>query len=459
MYEHFLLKPVPFTASHARMARQVLLKSVVYTYPGRNPSLKPILLCAHFDTVPVDANAMQRWRFPPFSGKIYNNMIWGRGTADTKGTLIAIFEALETLIATGFEPSRTIVLAFGHDEETASSGAGAIAEFLDSTYGPNGIELIVDEGSTVTTMFGSEYAVVSTSEKGYVDLTLNVTTAGGHSSSPPPHTSIGILAHAIYALEKRPFAPKIQNAKDHPLTRHLTCLALDERSTLDRSAAEEKLAEFLAAHPSLMPDSEPVLTTTQAVNIIGGGASPNSLPESAASLVNYRVAMHMTVQDVVDAVAGTLKDVAAAHGILLFAGAASSSSALSFSSTYRSYGGAAVGELALLTNPGVIHPAPVTPSTGPVWDQLAGVVRAVFRGPDGRPPFVVPAVLVGNTDTNNYLSLSRHIFRFSPMRTDGGENLHTVDEHLRVSSFVEAIEFYQLLVLEFDGTSAAAADS
>ena len=54
------------------------------------------------------------------------------GTNDDKASLISIMEAVEKLLSEGYQPDRTVYLAFGHDEELSGMrGAGVIAEALD----------------------------------------------------------------------------------------------------------------------------------------------------------------------------------------------------------------------------------------------------------------------------------------------------------------------------------------
>ena len=43
--------------------------------------------------------------------------IWGRGSSDDKSGLIGILSSIETLLENRFQPTRTVVLAFGFDEE------------------------------------------------------------------------------------------------------------------------------------------------------------------------------------------------------------------------------------------------------------------------------------------------------------------------------------------------------
>lgn len=55
--------------------------------------------------------------------------------------------SIETLLEAGFKPTRTVVLAFGFDEEASGfQGAGHLGPHLEETYGKNAFAMIVDEG-------------------------------------------------------------------------------------------------------------------------------------------------------------------------------------------------------------------------------------------------------------------------------------------------------------------------
>ena len=137
---------------------------------------------------------------------------------DTKMTLIAIMESVESLLEVGFVPNRTWFLSFGHDEEI--SGFNGIAHIVD--YMKNelnitdkGIEFIVDEGQALQVLSSpavgvnstnTTFAMVGVSEKGYMDLNITLKMKrGGHASIPPAHTGIGILSSIIQDLEAHPF--------------------------------------------------------------------------------------------------------------------------------------------------------------------------------------------------------------------------------------------------------------
>ena len=77
---------------------------------------------AHYDVVPVSG----AWKHgDPFSGAVERGWIYGRGTADMKGSHASLLLALRALRATGVAPKTHIEVSFTADEETDSElGAG-----------------------------------------------------------------------------------------------------------------------------------------------------------------------------------------------------------------------------------------------------------------------------------------------------------------------------------------------
>jgi Gly-Xaa carboxypeptidase len=115
---------------------------LIYEWHGTDASLKPLLLMAHQDVVPVDPVTVDQWAHPPYSGHFDGERIWGRGSSDDKSGLIGILATLETLIEHGYKPARSIILSFGFDEESSGTyGAGENAKklkeicvFISSSY-------------------------------------------------------------------------------------------------------------------------------------------------------------------------------------------------------------------------------------------------------------------------------------------------------------------------------------
>ena len=178
---------------HATLARQVVNQyGLLYAWKGRKPELEPVLLAAHLDVVPVEAAGLDEWEHPPFSGQLADGYVWGRGTLDIKSQAIGILEAVENLLKEGYRPQRTVLLAFGHDEEVSGKlGAGTIAKKLEE----EGVRLeaVLDEGGAV--MEGlvpgikSPVATIGVAEKGFLSLEFTARGDAGHSSIPPAHTA------------------------------------------------------------------------------------------------------------------------------------------------------------------------------------------------------------------------------------------------------------------------------
>jgi len=181
---------------------------LLFVWKGADASLKPILLVAHQDVVPIETGTEGKWTHPPFSGAVADGFIWGRGTVDDKGSLGGILEAVNTLLAKGFQPKRTIYLAFGQDEEIGgSNGAEKVADLL-KTRGKE-FEFVLDEGYAIVSKnmvpgVSAPVAIIGTSEKGYLSLEPTVDSPGGHSSMPQRESSIGILSAAVQAVERHP---------------------------------------------------------------------------------------------------------------------------------------------------------------------------------------------------------------------------------------------------------------
>lgn len=184
---------------------------------------------SHFDVVPAPEETYSRWTYPPFSGTIDGDYVYGRGASDCKDLMTAQYEALSLLLQSGFQPRRTIILAHGNDEETTGrNGARKLAPYLEGIYGKDSMLMVVDEGDSSERIFGSAFALPGTAEKGYMDVEVAIGVKGGHSSVPPRHTGIGIAAEAVRAIEKHAsdedFAPAFKT-EENPVLQFLVCAA------------------------------------------------------------------------------------------------------------------------------------------------------------------------------------------------------------------------------------------
>ena len=80
-----------------------------------------VAVLGHLDVVPAGDGWSES---EPFSGEIKNGRIYGRGTMDDKGPMVAAVYALKALKESGFQPKKRIRVIFGTNEET---GCGDMA--------------------------------------------------------------------------------------------------------------------------------------------------------------------------------------------------------------------------------------------------------------------------------------------------------------------------------------------
>jgi Gly-Xaa carboxypeptidase len=278
-----------FPRVHEHMEPEIVnTHGLIFTWKGSDKDLKPLLLMAHQDVVPVPNATVDAWTHPPFSGHYDGHHIWGRGSSDCKNQLIAVMETMELLLDAGFQPKRTVVLSFGFDEECSGrQGAGHLAPFLYDRYGKDGIAALVDEGAGFMEAWGSVFAAPGTGEKGATDVQITIRMPGGHSSIPTDHTSIGVLSELITKIEADQYPTYLTN--DNPYLGQLQCGAAHSPDF------PKKVKKLLGKRKSHGCKSQPdylaieaakesravkyLMQTSQAVDVIEGGAKINALPE------------------------------------------------------------------------------------------------------------------------------------------------------------------------------------
>ncbi|MDQ2771855.1 MAG: M20 family peptidase [Bacteroidota bacterium] len=382
---------------------------LLFTWAGTNPALKPVLLLGHYDVVPVLPGTESKWAHPPFAGTQAGGYLYGRGTLDDKASVLAQLEAVEYLLGTGFRPARTVLLAFGHDEESQGQrGAGAMAAAL----GRRGIrpEFVLDEGGLVKTDgvpgVKRPVALVGISEKGYLTLELTASGKGGHSSMPPAQTSIGELAAAVLKLEQNPFPARLDGGDDHLLDYLASEVPFGQRLAFaNRWLLGGIIKKTLAASAS----GNATLRTTTAPTIFRAGAKENVLPIDATATINFRLLPGDSVAGVVRAVRRLIDDPKI--------------------------------RIDIVGHPSA--PSPVSDPDAAPFQQLHRTIRSVF--PEA---IVAPYVVVATTDARQYAALSPNVYRFLPtqMNQEAIESLHGNNERLAVANYPKMVQFYATLI-------------
>ncbi|KAI3619693.1 gly-x carboxypeptidase [Moniliophthora roreri] len=442
-----------FPLVHAKLDLQkVNTYGLLFEWAGSDTSLKPLLLAAHQGTT------ADEWNHPPYSGFFDGERIWGRGASDDKSGLIGSLSAIESLLEGGFQPTRTIVLAYGFDEEARGrEGAQALGKAMLETYGENSIAFVVDEGGGFTEQYGTVFSTPGIAEKGGLDTRVEVTSPGGHSSVPPSHTSIGILSKLLVEFEDHPYDVKL--TRNDVLYDTLQCygehakrLPSDLRKAIKRSVKSDKALKKLQGIVFEEDALISLVGTTQAIDLIQGGVKSNALPEQAWAVVNHRISTQSSLAEAQQHDTELLKKLAE-----------------KFNLTYSAFGvditepdAPHKGRLTLSDAFGnALEPAPVTPTSGPnaiPYEILSGTIKATYnahRKIEGENIIIAPGMPTGNTDTRYYWKLTDHIFRYNHKNSGNETNrlangVHTVNEHIELDAFLEIIRFFLTLILNTD---------
>ncbi len=395
---------------HSRMTlEKVNNYGLLYELKGKNPALKPMLLMGHYDVVPVIQGTQRMWKRPPFAGLVEGGYVYGRGTLDDKSTVMGVLEATETLLKSGFQPNRTLLLAFGQDEETLGiRGGRAIAERIAQRKIE--LEYVMDEGGTVKTDGVSgltrPIALVGIGEKGYVSLQLTAVSDGGHSSMPPKQTSIGMLAEAISNLEKAPFASHLDAGAKQLFSYIGPEMGFGQKLIFANTWLFAPLIERIMSQSN---SSAAILHTTIAPTIFQAGVKDNVLPIDASATINFRILPGETVQTVTDHV----REAIANDRI----------------------------QIRPLSNQA--NPSPLSDTESPSFTLLNRTIRSIF--PDA---IVSPYLVLGGTDSRHYQRLCRNVYRFAPnhMNDEDMKRMHGTNERISTVDYQNMIRFYVTII-------------
>jgi carboxypeptidase PM20D1 len=405
-----------FPKVHAALAREVIGDhSLLYTWKGSDPARKPIILCAHMDVVPVEPGTEAAWTHPAFDGVVEGGFVWGRGTLDDKGSLVAILAAVDALLAEGFAPARTVYLAFGQDEEISGrNGAARIVETLAS----RGVraELALDEGSAivegVVTDVPAPVAAIGIAEKGYLSVDLTSEVPGGHSSTPARDNALTVLARAVERLQSEPMPARIDGATAQFFAWAAPEMRFGPRLALANTWVTGPLVrKMLSTSPTLGAS----IRTTTAVTVFHAGVKDNVVPATARATVNFRVLPGDTTGDVLAHVSHVIDD------------ARITASPQAGSRT---------------------EPSRVSQVDARGFGLLARTVREVFPG-----TVVAPSLVLGATDGRYYAQVADDVYRFFPFRLGALDikRIHGKDERIAVATLADGVRFYRRFVAEAAG--------
>lgn len=369
--------------------------SLLMTWQGSDDSLKPVLLTGHMDV--GSPGPEDEWKQPPYSGKIVDGYIWGRGAADDKLSVIGILEAMDYLLKMGYQPKSTIQIALGHDEEIGGEeGAIQIADLLRRRGMKYRYQ--VDEGSIiyssdVLNLTDKPLALVMTAEKGTVNLELSV---GGKDSPLGPRTSAAkTLCAAVDAINGASGKKRLCEAEKH----FYQYLAAETSFPNNLAMSNLWLFESVLAN-ALPPEESQTLYSV---------ATVEGTREAASAMVRVRILPGETIETVI----AQLTELVADERVRI----------------------SVVGP--------AYNPSGTADPTAQGYKNIEASLRTAYTD-----IVVVPAILIAATDARHYADLVENTYRFTPIyeTPEDVAMIHGLNERISLDCLEKGIKFYINLI-------------
>ena len=286
------------------------LGNVIARLPGSGGG-RSLLLFGHTDVVPAVDDG---WTEPPFSGRVRDGYVWGRGALDMKNQVAAQAVAFVRLAHAAEDGARLrgdLVFAATADEETGDRcGAKWLFEQRPELVRT---DYAINEGGWGLRRPGAgPLFLVYSGEKGHATVTIRVSGHGGHGSMPRHAdnalTGLGEVLTAIAAYE-----PHVTEERIPAGLIETTVADAELRARLrDPATAQRAVRELGRTDPGLAAVIEPLFGATLSATVVRSrGDAVNVIPDTAEVKVDCRVLPDQTDADVYQEVERALSCVGA----------------------------------------------------------------------------------------------------------------------------------------------------
>ena len=393
-----------FPLVHQRLEKTEIDGNLLFFWKGSS-SERPIVLMSHQDVVPAEGI----WKHEPFSGDIADGKVWGRGSSDTKCSVMAFFQAVEELLSEGYVPPQDVYLCSSCTEEWGGDGCPKLVVELKQ----RGVNpwLVCDEGGGIITdpMAGIQgnFAMIGVFEKGKADVDFIARSHGGHASTPQKGSPIARLAAFVHYMETHDVFRRRLPPEVAALFRRLAPYA-----PFPLKYVFSNLWLFspvlLRVLPGISAQAGAMTRTTIAFTMQKGSDAYNVMPQEAVLGADLRLIPHQGLAESLS----LLQDLAKRFDLEMI---------VRFASDY--------------TKPVDIH--------GEAFRTVEDVVARTFPGCAD-----TPYVMTGATDSSFFEGYCANVIRFAPVvyGPEQMRGMHGIDENIEYNCLPGAVDFYKNLI-------------
>ena len=376
-------------------------------------NLKPIGWMGHYDVVPVNPEG---WNCDPFDALIQDGYVYARGALDMKGHVVALLEAVESLLSEGKSFERDLYIMLGHNEETGSampdSGAKAIKEQLIA----KGItfECVLDEGGVFIDGkklgVNGTVALIGVAEKGYLDVEIMARRVGGHAATPPERSALYEVTQAAGLMESNKF-----KADFNPVTRAMfeALVPAMEQPLKFLFKYKNVFKPILLSVMTQNAETAATVRTASVMTMASGSKAPNVLAQDAKVNLNCRIVPGDSVDEVITRIK------------------------------------ARIGSRYTVTPINGNNPTSVSPVDNRCYRAIEKVIKEVYT--DLR--VVAPYLMIAATDSRIYHDQAEGVYRIQPFMSikDDRPTIHADNERVSIAAYYQGITFFRALMSELNG--------
>ena len=352
-----------------------------------------LMFMSHSDVVPEGDS--KNWTFPPFSAKVSEGRVYGRGASDCKGLTACQIMTIILLKRLNVPLKNDLIIAVGADEETgAKYGFGWLAknvpEKVDAEYAIN-----EGAGSAITTPKGI-YFPIAMGEKGRFEAKIRFHGKASHAAWP--WVADSVLPKIAEAIEKIHAYQPQRDVSNPTFATLLPAFGIEEHATaenidgiIERISAQNNFVGNLLRGLSRM-----TITPT----MVSSGLKSNSVPESGELICDIRALPGQKPEYARRELTDILAEIEGCDVDL-------STTAIS--------------------------------NTSPIDETLLSAMEAATNAALGVKTKILPSLTVGFTDSRLIRALGVTVYNFAPTRPESDpekNRIHSSDESISIDDLI-----------------------